>query len=278
MSVFYVIFSKNVKKSQERQERQKNLKERQERQERQKSAMFVAVNDKKPDFGIIQNQPQQPMVVKNDKKFESGIIQNNPMPSNVNERIVNDNPFKKQVEKQKVTPAVEKQPEPQPVKVHVKEPEPVKLPEPIKVPEPVVIPEPVPEPVRVPEPVFVPEPEPEPQIQQVTQELQHDLNIYDQTPKEPEQIQPHQPVLYDEPQNEPEAEIVQITEPEEQEEQGDGICARAKFDYQAGDDDEISFDPGEIITNIDQFDEGWWNGQCRGVYGMFPANYVELLP
>ncbi|ODN00884.1 Drebrin-like protein [Orchesella cincta] len=62
-----------------------------------------------------------------------------------------------------------------------------------------------------------------------------------------------------------------------------GLCARALYDYQAGketdaDDTEITFDPGEIITNIERIDEGWWEGLCpRGVYGLFPANYVELL-
>jgi cortactin len=50
----------------------------------------------------------------------------------------------------------------------------------------------------------------------------------------------------------------------------------ALWDYQAEDDDEISFDPGELITDIEMIDEGWWKGSCRGVTGIFPANYVEL--
>lgn len=41
-------------------------------------------------------------------------------------------------------------------------------------------------------------------------------------------------------------------------------------------DDEISFDPDDIITNIEMIDEGWWRGVCRGAYGLFPANYVEV--
>ncbi|CAM9213028.1 unnamed protein product [Lampetra fluviatilis] len=41
-------------------------------------------------------------------------------------------------------------------------------------------------------------------------------------------------------------------------------------------DDEISFDPGEAITDIEMVDEGWWRGSCRGLHGLFPANYVEL--
>ncbi|XP_055600937.1 drebrin-like protein [Uranotaenia lowii] len=56
------------------------------------------------------------------------------------------------------------------------------------------------------------------------------------------------------------------------------IRARALYDYQAADDSEISFDPGDIITHIDQIDEGWWQGLAPdGTYGLFPANYVELL-
>ncbi|XP_051758259.1 drebrin-like b isoform X7 [Ctenopharyngodon idella] len=57
-----------------------------------------------------------------------------------------------------------------------------------------------------------------------------------------------------------------------------GVCARALYDYQAADDTEISFDPDEIITGIEMIDEGWWRGYSPdGHFGMFPANYVELI-
>lgn len=55
-----------------------------------------------------------------------------------------------------------------------------------------------------------------------------------------------------------------------------GITAVAIYDYQAAADDEISFDPDEIITNVEMIDEGWWRGVCRGKFGLFPANYVQL--
>ncbi|XP_053114242.1 hematopoietic lineage cell-specific protein-like isoform X2 [Hemicordylus capensis] len=58
---------------------------------------------------------------------------------------------------------------------------------------------------------------------------------------------------------------------------GTGLCASAVYDYQGDGDDEISFDPGDTITDIEQVDEGWWRGRCRGKVGLFPANYVELL-
>ena len=37
-----------------------------------------------------------------------------------------------------------------------------------------------------------------------------------------------------------------------------GMCALALYDYQAADETEISFDPGQVITHIDQIDPGWW--------------------
>ncbi|XP_057688589.1 drebrin-like b isoform X2 [Corythoichthys intestinalis] len=63
-----------------------------------------------------------------------------------------------------------------------------------------------------------------------------------------------------------------------EETQDRGICARALYDYEAADDTEISFDPDEIITGIEMIDEGWWRGYGpNGHFGMFPANYVELV-
>ncbi|CAB0010388.1 unnamed protein product [Nesidiocoris tenuis] len=57
-----------------------------------------------------------------------------------------------------------------------------------------------------------------------------------------------------------------------------GLKAEALYDYQAADDTEISFDPGDIITHIERIDPGWWQGLSPdGSYGLFPANYVQLL-
>ncbi|XP_037548406.1 drebrin-like protein B [Nematolebias whitei] len=57
-----------------------------------------------------------------------------------------------------------------------------------------------------------------------------------------------------------------------------GKCAKALYDYQAADETEITFDPDDIITQIEMLDEGWWRGYGPdGHYGLFPANYVELL-
>lgn len=58
---------------------------------------------------------------------------------------------------------------------------------------------------------------------------------------------------------------------------GAGISAIAIYDYQGEGSDEISFDPDDVITEIEMVDEGWWRGRCNGHFGLFPANYVKLL-
>ncbi|KAK4337402.1 hypothetical protein RND71_043349 [Anisodus tanguticus] len=60
--------------------------------------------------------------------------------------------------------------------------------------------------------------------------------------------------------------------------EGKGKCAKALFDYQASDDTEISFDPNDIITNINQVFESWWEGLGPdNKLGLFPANYLSSL-
>ncbi|EDV94866.1 hematopoietic lineage cell-specific protein [Drosophila grimshawi] len=56
-----------------------------------------------------------------------------------------------------------------------------------------------------------------------------------------------------------------------------GTHAIALYDYQAADDDEISFDPDDVVTHIEKIDDGWWRGLCKNRYGLFPANYVQVV-
>nr|XP_057933972.1 src substrate protein p85-like [Doryrhamphus excisus] len=56
-----------------------------------------------------------------------------------------------------------------------------------------------------------------------------------------------------------------------------GVHAKALYDYQGEDTDEISFNPDDVITDIEMIDEGWWKGRCHGRTGLFPAAYVELM-
>uniref|UniRef100_A0A4W5R1C7 Hematopoietic cell-specific Lyn substrate 1 n=1 Tax=Hucho hucho TaxID=62062 RepID=A0A4W5R1C7_9TELE len=54
-----------------------------------------------------------------------------------------------------------------------------------------------------------------------------------------------------------------------------GQTAVAIYDYQG--DDEISFNPDDVITNIEMVDDGWWKGQCHGRIGLFPATFVKMM-
>ena len=55
------------------------------------------------------------------------------------------------------------------------------------------------------------------------------------------------------------------------------MCALALYDYQAADETEISFDPGQVITHIDQIDPGWWQVRYRLLkHLMGGGNYTKL--
>ncbi|KAI1107598.1 hypothetical protein F4804DRAFT_296504 [Jackrogersella minutella] len=55
-----------------------------------------------------------------------------------------------------------------------------------------------------------------------------------------------------------------------------GPTATAQFDYEAAEDNELSFPDGATITNLEFPDEDWWFGHYKGASGLFPANYVQL--
>jgi len=54
---------------------------------------------------------------------------------------------------------------------------------------------------------------------------------------------------------------------------------KAMYDYSAAADDEITFNDGDVIVNVQPIDEGWMLGTClrTGKTGMLPANYVESV-
>ncbi|OJJ43701.1 hypothetical protein ASPZODRAFT_73899 [Penicilliopsis zonata CBS 506.65] len=55
-----------------------------------------------------------------------------------------------------------------------------------------------------------------------------------------------------------------------------GPTATAIYDYEAAEDNEISFNEGAKIVNIEFPDDDWWLGEFEGKTGLFPANYVQL--
>ncbi|XP_056869578.1 abl interactor 1a isoform X16 [Takifugu flavidus] len=51
----------------------------------------------------------------------------------------------------------------------------------------------------------------------------------------------------------------------------------AIYDYAKDKDDELSFMEGAIIYVVKKNDDGWFEGVCNGVTGLFPGNYVESI-
>ncbi|XP_061673594.1 drebrin-like b isoform X2 [Syngnathoides biaculeatus] len=121
-------------------------------------------------------------------------------------------------------------------------------------------------------------PQPEPDVDDGQSRCEYDAqepapeeDLKEEVPEASPSVQDH---LYEEPPQ-VEENNYEVTAEETSDR---GICARALYDYQAADDTEISFDPDEIITGIEMIDEGWWRGYGPdGHFGMFPANYVELV-
>ena len=54
--------------------------------------------------------------------------------------------------------------------------------------------------------------------------------------------------------------------------------AKVTFDYEPEKDDELKLTVGDILIVINKEEEGWWEGELNGKTGMFPSNFVEVLP
>ncbi|XP_005082740.1 abl interactor 1 isoform X8 [Mesocricetus auratus] len=101
-----------------------------------------------------------------------------------------------------------------------------------------------------------------------------DIPMFDDSPPPP----PPPPVDYEDE----EAAVVQYSDP-----YADGDPAWAPknyiekvvaiYDYTKDKDDELSFKEGAIIYVIKKNDDGWFEGVCNRVTGLFPGNYVESI-
>lgn len=50
----------------------------------------------------------------------------------------------------------------------------------------------------------------------------------------------------------------------------------AKYSYKAANQDELSFNKGDIVSVISEDDTGWWKGCLKGKVGFLPINYFEF--
>ncbi|XP_021570940.1 vinexin [Carlito syrichta] len=55
-------------------------------------------------------------------------------------------------------------------------------------------------------------------------------------------------------------------------------AARLKFDFQAQSPKELTLQKGDIVYIHKEVDKNWLEGEHHGRMGIFPANYVEVLP
>lgn len=53
---------------------------------------------------------------------------------------------------------------------------------------------------------------------------------------------------------------------------------RALYDFVPSEVGELAFSRGDVIRVLDSVYEHWWRGELRGEAGIFPVNYVEILP
>ncbi|XP_019854980.1 PREDICTED: 1-phosphatidylinositol 4,5-bisphosphate phosphodiesterase gamma-2-like isoform X2 [Amphimedon queenslandica] len=55
------------------------------------------------------------------------------------------------------------------------------------------------------------------------------------------------------------------------------ITVHALYDFKARRADELSFECGAVITNVEKIHEDWWRGEYKGSRGVFPASYVKEI-
>uniref|UniRef100_A0A671XK07 Rho guanine nucleotide exchange factor (GEF) 7a n=1 Tax=Sparus aurata TaxID=8175 RepID=A0A671XK07_SPAAU len=58
---------------------------------------------------------------------------------------------------------------------------------------------------------------------------------------------------------------------------GQQLLVRARFNFQQTNEDELTFNKGDIIGVTRQEDGGWWEGTLNGRNGWFPSNYVREI-
>ena len=55
------------------------------------------------------------------------------------------------------------------------------------------------------------------------------------------------------------------------------LLVKARFNFEQTNEDELSFNKGDVINVTRQEEGGWWEGNFNGKTGWFPSNYVREI-
>uniref|UniRef100_A0A6Q2YJQ1 Rho guanine nucleotide exchange factor (GEF) 7a n=1 Tax=Esox lucius TaxID=8010 RepID=A0A6Q2YJQ1_ESOLU len=58
---------------------------------------------------------------------------------------------------------------------------------------------------------------------------------------------------------------------------GTQLLVKARFNFEQTNEDELSFNKGDVISVTRQEEGGWWEGNLNGKTGWFPSNYVREI-
>jgi hypothetical protein len=53
--------------------------------------------------------------------------------------------------------------------------------------------------------------------------------------------------------------------------------AKALYEYEGGNPDELSFNEGDVLSIVDKSEGEWWKAEKNGVVSIVPASYLEVV-
>ena len=83
--------------------------------------------------------------------------------------------------------------------------------------------------------------------------------------------------LSDVPTPEPVKQPEPVKEPEPAPVEEQGYAGKAIYDFEGGTDGDLSFNAGDVISDITSVNTEWLQGKCNGLVGIFPVGFIEEM-